>query len=81
MRVNLPVYPHLKIESEVVTGEFAEDRRTKTLLSRKITFDSDFFDELGIEWIIMDMMPGVTLRNRWTKTSWEAKKTPVPSTS
>ena len=73
MRVSLPVDPRWKTESEIATMEFV---RGKTLLPvpKIIAFDSSNENELGFEWILMEMMPGVTLRKRWRKMSWDAKE-------
>ncbi|KAF3006915.1 hypothetical protein E8E13_011212 [Curvularia kusanoi] len=73
MRVSLPVAPHYKTESEVATIEFVR-QRTSLPIPHSIAFDSDNENELGFEWILMEMMPGVPLRKRWRKMSWDAKE-------
>jgi aminoglycoside phosphotransferase len=67
MRVSLPVDPRYKTESEVATTEFVR-QKTSLPVPRIIAFDSHE-NELGFEWILMDMMPGLTLRKRWRKMS------------
>jgi Ser/Thr protein kinase RdoA (MazF antagonist) len=76
MRVSLPVYPRLKTQSEVATINFVR-RETDMPVPRIIAFDSESQNELGFEWIMMEMMPGVPLRKRWRKMTWEAKETIV----
>lgn len=73
MRVSLPVDPRHKTASEVATIEFVR-QETDMPLPRIITFNSDNQNELGFEWILMEMMPGTTLRKRWRKMTWEAKE-------
>lgn len=73
MRVSLPVNPCYKTESEVATTEFVR-QKTSFPVPKIIAFDSDDENELGFEWILMEMMPGATLRKRWRKMSWDAKE-------
>lgn len=73
MRVSLPVDPHYKTESEVATIEFVR-QKTSFPVPQIIAFDSNNENELGFEWILMEMMPGVTLRKGWRKMSWDAKE-------
>jgi Ser/Thr protein kinase RdoA (MazF antagonist) len=76
MRVSLPVYPRLKTQSEVATINFVR-RETDMPVPRIIAFDSESQNELGFEWIMMEMMPGVPLRKRWRKMTWKPKETIV----
>lgn len=73
MRVSLPVYPRLKTQSEVATINFVREK-TDMPVPRILAFDSESGNDLGFEWIMMEMMPGITLRKRWRKMSWEAKE-------
>lgn len=73
MRVSLPVDPHYKTESEVATIEFVR-QKTSLPVPKIIAFDSDNENELGFEWMLMEMMPGIPLRKRWRKMSWAAKE-------
>jgi hypothetical protein len=73
LRVSLPVYSHHKTESEVATIEHVR-RETDMPVPQIIAFDSDNSNELGFEWILMEMMPGTTLRMRWRKMTWAAKE-------
>jgi hypothetical protein len=76
MRVSLPVYPRLKTHSEVSTINFVR-HETDIPVPRIIAFDAESQNELGFEWIMMEMMPGVSLRKRWRKMTWETKETIV----
>jgi hypothetical protein len=73
LRVSLPVDPHHKTESEVATIEHVR-RQTDMPVPQIIAFDSDNSNELGFEWILMEKMPGTTLRLRWRKMTWAAKE-------
>jgi hypothetical protein len=73
MRVSLPVDPHHKTESEVATIDFVR-KETGIPVSYIIAFDSCNQNELGFEWILMEMMTGVTLGKLWRKISWESKE-------
>lgn len=73
LRVSLPVDPHLKTKSEVATIEFVR-KATDMPVPRIIAFNSDNQNELGFEWILMEMMPGVALRKKWRTLTWEAKE-------
>jgi hypothetical protein len=76
MRVSLPVQPRLKTESEVAAINFIS-QETSMPVPRILAFDSDSGNELGFEWSLMEMMPGVPLGKRWRKMSWVAKETIV----
>lgn len=76
MRVALPVYPRLKTHSEVATINFVR-QETDMPVPRILAFDASNKNELGFEWIMMEMVPGTTLRKQWRKISWEAKQTIV----
>lgn len=73
MRVSLPVNPHHKTESEVATIGFVRNE-TDLPVPRIIAFDSDNQNKLGFEWILMELMPGVPLKKRWRRMSWESKE-------
>lgn len=77
LRTSLPVCPKFKTESEVATINFVR-KHTNTLVPRIIASESSRDqNELGFEWILMEMMPGVTLRQKWRTMSWDAKETIV----
>lgn len=73
MRVSLPVDPRYKTESEVATIEYVRQKASMPV-PNIIAFDSSNENELGFEWIMMEMMPGVTLRKGWRKMSWDTKE-------
>ncbi|MCJ1381219.1 hypothetical protein MMC17_004328 [Xylographa soralifera] len=73
MRVTLPVDPSNKTNSEVATITFVR-QTTDIPVPQIITFDNSSENELGFEWILMEMLPGETLRTRWRKLSEDAKR-------
>ncbi|TVY36427.1 Altered inheritance of mitochondria protein, mitochondrial [Lachnellula subtilissima] len=73
MRVTLPVDPSNKTNSEVATILFV-GQNTDIPIPRIFAFDDSRENELGFEWMLMEMLPGVTLRTRWRKLSRDAKR-------
>jgi aminoglycoside phosphotransferase (APT) family kinase protein len=73
LRVSLPVDPHHKTESEIATIEHVR-RETDMPVPHIMAYDSDNSNELGFEWILMEMMPGSTVYKRWRQMSWAAKE-------
>ncbi|KAK4095703.1 hypothetical protein N658DRAFT_536649 [Parathielavia hyrcaniae] len=63
-RVSIPVEPFFKTESEIATMEYVR-RHTSMSIPRVIAFSSSDDNELGYEWILMEMMPGEPLRKLW----------------
>ncbi|KAG7285357.1 hypothetical protein NEMBOFW57_009983 [Staphylotrichum longicolle] len=63
-RVSIPVEPFFKTESEIATMEYVR-RHTTMPIPRVIAFSSSDDNELGYEWILMEMMPGEPLRKLW----------------
>lgn len=72
-RVTLPVDPHNKTNSEVATINFVREA-TDIPVPQILAFDDSSDNELGYEWILMDMLPGTTLRNKWRKLPKESKQ-------
>ncbi|EEU33638.1 uncharacterized protein NECHADRAFT_56350, partial [Fusarium vanettenii 77-13-4] len=72
MRVSLPVCPKLKTMSEVATLQFVR-QETQLPVPRVIAFDHSSQNELGFEWILMEKMPGVPVRQQWGKLTMDAK--------
>ena len=66
MRVSLPVDPHHKTMSEVATIKFVR-QETEMPVPKIIAFDGSNDNDLGFEWILMELMPGQPLRKRWRK--------------
>ncbi|KFY16929.1 hypothetical protein V492_01008 [Pseudogymnoascus sp. VKM F-4246] len=73
MRVTLPVDPSNKINNEVATIIFVH-QNTDIPVPQIFAFDDSRENELGFEWILMEMLPGATLRTRWRKLSRDAKR-------
>jgi aminoglycoside phosphotransferase (APT) family kinase protein len=73
MRVTLPVDPSNKTNSEVATIIFVH-QNTEIPVPQIFAFDDSRENELGFEWILMEMLPGGTLRTRWRKLSEDAKR-------
>jgi hypothetical protein len=63
-RVSIPVEPFFKTESEIATMEYIR-RHTTMPIPQVIAFSSSDDNELGYEWILMEMMPGEPLRKLW----------------
>ncbi|KFY92572.1 hypothetical protein V498_04857 [Pseudogymnoascus sp. VKM F-4517 (FW-2822)] len=73
MRVALPLDPSNKINSEVATIIFVH-KNTDIPVPHVFAFDDSRENELGFEWILMEMLPGATLRTRWRGLSRDAKR-------
>jgi len=73
MRVTLPVDPSNKTNSEVATIIFIH-QNTDIPVPQIFGFDDSSENELDFEWILMEMLPGETLRTRWRKLSKDAKR-------
>ncbi|KAL1835867.1 hypothetical protein VTJ49DRAFT_5960 [Mycothermus thermophilus] len=71
-RVSIPVEPFFKTESEIATMEYVR-RHTSMPIPRVVAFSSSDDNELGHEWIIMEMMPGEPLRTLWPTMPEEAR--------
>ncbi|EAQ86780.1 hypothetical protein CHGG_08033 [Chaetomium globosum CBS 148.51] len=63
-RVSIPVEPFFKTESEIATMEYVRQHTTMPI-PRVIAFSSSDANELGYEWVLMEMMPGEPLRTLW----------------
>lgn len=71
-RISIPVEPFFKTESEVATMEYVR-QHTSIPVPRVIAFCSSNANELGYEWILMEMMQGVPLRTVWNKMAEAAR--------
>jgi hypothetical protein len=65
-RVSIPVEPFFKTESVVATLEYVR-QHTLMPVPRVIAFSSSDANDLGYEWILMEMLQGVPLRAVWDK--------------
>lgn len=64
MRVSLPVHPRNKTRGEVTTLRFLRDT-TDVPVPEVIAFDDSADNEIGFEWILMQLMPGQSAYKRW----------------
>lgn len=64
MRVSLPVHPRSKTRGEVITLRFLR-RETDTPIPEVIAFDDSCNNDIGFEWILMELMPGVSAYKKW----------------
>ncbi|KAL2184999.1 kinase-like protein [Thermothelomyces heterothallicus CBS 203.75] len=71
-RVSIPVEPFFKTESEIATMEYVR-RHTTMPIPRVVAFSSGDDNELGYEWILMEMMPGEPLRKLWSAMPEDAR--------
>ncbi|KAK0645445.1 phosphotransferase enzyme family-domain-containing protein [Cercophora newfieldiana] len=76
MRVSLPVDPGAKTRGEVATLQLIR-RKTDVPVPRVIAFDDTARNEIGFEWILMELMPGRPAYYRWRRMSMSAKETLV----
>ncbi|ROW06268.1 hypothetical protein VPNG_08099 [Cytospora leucostoma] len=72
MRVSLPVYPHYKTRGEVTTLRWLRDN-IDIPVPRVIDFDTSNDNEIGFEWILMELMPGSSAWRRWRTLSMAQK--------
>ena len=73
LRISLPVDPFYKTESEVATLRFMREYGRIPVPAVK-AFNSCATNPIGFEWILMELMPGVSLQDRWPELSWTAKE-------
>ena len=78
MRVSLPVDPYYKVMSEVATIQLVR-KNTGMPVPKIFAFDASNKNELGFEWILMEMMPGQPLRSHWRELTLGAKQDLVRS--
>ena len=71
-RVTLPTDPYFKVESEVATLAFLV-AKTSIPVARVVAWDSNWDTELGFEWLLTEMIEGVTLHDVWRQVPWERK--------
>lgn len=72
MRVSLPVYPHYKTRGEVAALQWVRGN-TDIPVPKVVTFEDGNDDEIGFEWILMELMPGTPAYRRWRTMSMEQK--------
>ncbi|KAK4032805.1 altered inheritance of mitochondria protein 9, mitochondrial [Parachaetomium inaequale] len=72
MRVALPVDPGYKTRGEVTTLRWIR-RMTHVPVPKVIAFDDTQNNAIGFEWILMELMPGVSAYKRWRKMTMADK--------
>lgn len=72
MRVSLPVDPAKKTRGEVATLRWVR-RHTDIPVPGVIAFDASSDNEIGFEWILMELMPGESAYKRWRSMSMAQK--------
>jgi hypothetical protein len=74
MRVSLPVDPRNKTKGEAATLQLVH-RKTDVPVPDVVAFDDSRGNEIGYEWLLMDLMPGTPAYYRWRKMSMAQKET------
>lgn len=72
MRVSLPVEPVNKTRGEVATLRWIRGH-TDMPVPEVISFNASSDDEIGFEWILMELMPGDSAYKRWRGMSMSQK--------
>lgn len=72
-RATLPVEPFYKTASEVATLSYIREH-TSVPVPRIIAHSSTADNELGFEWILMEKIPGVSLKSIWGEMDMETKE-------
>ncbi|KAK4097668.1 kinase-like protein [Parathielavia hyrcaniae] len=72
LRVSLPVDPTRKTRGEVTTLRWIR-RTTHVPVPKIIAFDDTQDNEIGFEWILMELIPGISAYKRWRKLSMAEK--------
>ena len=72
-RFTLPVEPFYKTASEVATLSYIREH-TSVPVPHVIAYNSTADDEFGFEWILMERIPGVSLKSVWGEMDTEAKE-------
>ena len=71
-RVALPLVPYYRIESEAAVLSYIKGN-TSIPVARVIAWDSSAANKLGFEWILLEMIDGISLYDVWRKITWESK--------
>jgi len=72
MRVTLPVYPRRKMRGEVATLRWVH-KNTAIPVPEVFGFDDSTDNEIGFEWILMELMKGTPAHARWWGMTMEQK--------
>lgn len=73
LRISLPVDPGAKTLSEVATLQFMRQYGSIPVPTVR-AYDPSNSNPIGFEWILMDLMPGITLDQVWKSIPLSAKK-------
>jgi aminoglycoside phosphotransferase len=72
-RATLPVEPFYKTASEVATLSYIREQ-TSIPVPRVVAHSSTAENELGFEWVLMEKVPGVSLKSVWREMDMETKE-------
>lgn len=72
LRVTVPVAPYYKTESEVATIAYLR-ANASVPVPRVIAWQSSANNEIGYEWMLMDVIDSVPLFDVWRSVPWERK--------
>ncbi|KAL7919795.1 phosphotransferase enzyme family domain-containing protein [Trichoderma austrokoningii] len=72
MRVSLPVCPRTKTRGEVTTLRFLR-RATTVSVPEVVAFDDSAENEIGFEWILMELVPGDSAHKQWRTLAMSQK--------
>lgn len=72
IRVLLPVHPRLKTCGEVATLQWVHDNTNIPVL-KVVAFQDSNENEIGFEWILMELMPSTSAYRRWHTLSMKQK--------
>lgn len=72
MRVSLPVCPRHKTRGEATTLGWLRERTTIPV-PRILDFDDGNDNEIGFEWMLMEVLPGSSAYSRWRRLSMAQK--------
>lgn len=72
IRISLPVCPHDKTRGEVTTLRWLAEN-TNIPVPKIVAFDDTSKNEIGFEWILMELMPGVTAYKQWRSLTMAQK--------
>lgn len=71
-RVAVPVYPYYRLESEVATMELVRSS-TSVPVPIVYAYDSNPYNSLGYEWMMMEKVNGRQVYDLWEDWDWDSK--------
>lgn len=72
IRITLPVHPRYKTRGEVTTLRWLAEN-TNIPVPKVAAFDDDRENEIGFEWILMELMPGIPAWKQWRSLTMAQK--------